>query len=105
MSAIQEIKHVKEQLSTGDYSNRSFDELMDQYDTLKAILSFEQTQPMFIGEPPGKKAKEIALDAAIKIYNGPTGSSFDKPENILELAKSIHEWLISHSSKPKDIES
>lgn len=65
MSTKEEINKVLEQLGCADYSKYSFNELMQQYDTLKAIENFENTPSQFV-ESPRKKAKEMALDAAIK---------------------------------------
>lgn len=91
MSTKQDLERVREALGCGDYSNYSFDELMDQYDALKAIQSFEQTQPTFVTEFPGKKAKEIALQTALTM-----GPNYD----LLNEAEKIYQWLISDSSNP-----
>lgn len=111
MSTKQDLERVREALSCADFSNYSFDELMEQYDMLKAIQGFEQTQPTFVREFPGRKVKEIALQAAIAMRPAPSYSSnlqsqvLAQPHyNLLTEAEKIYQWLVSDSSKPKDTE-
>lgn len=49
--------------------------------------------------PNLKKAKEIALEHAEKIYSSDLSSAFDKPEDVLKYAKDVHQWLITDESK------
>lgn len=97
MTTKEEIKRVKELLSCGDYSVYTFDELLDQYDSLKAIETFENTQPTYFTTVV-KNAKEIALNAAIsaKPYGQPQGQLGNIAGNydVLAQAERIHQWLI-----------
>lgn len=63
MNTKKEIQSVVEKLGCHDYSEYSFDELLGQYDSLKALEAFENTSPTFLPHSV-KKAKEIALDVA-----------------------------------------
>lgn len=86
MNTKEEISRVVERLGCQDYSEYSFDELLSQYDTLKSLEAFNNSPTHFLG---GKKAKEIALDAALKLYAPSTQTA----ELLLKDAQSIFEWL------------
>ena len=63
---------------------------LEEYQLLDAIDEFNNMPPTFFSpEKPVKKAKEIALEAAVKINCGclpPQGG-------VVNLAKEIYQWL------------
>ncbi len=76
--------------------------LIDQYNLDKAILEFDNTPNEFVRLPtPVKKAKEIALDAAIAYIGRNLEITFDPTEKkepagtrLVEMAETINQWLI-----------
>lgn len=95
MNTKEEINRVLEQLGCADYSKYSFNELMQQYDTLKALESFENTPTQFFPSPY-KKSKEIALDVAM-IINKKVSSI--NAQSVIEDATIIYKWLITDDYK------
>lgn len=61
----------------------------------EAIQKFEQTPFQWVRyENHVKKAKEIALEAAIKIHTSPAASAYDKPSTVVDTAEIVYQWLI-----------
>lgn len=88
MDTKKEIARITEQMSTGDYSQYSFDELLSQYDIVKAVEAFENTPSQYV--PAMKKAKEIALQASLTVFSPHNA----KADEIVDAAEKIYLWLI-----------
>ncbi len=76
--------------------------LIEEYQALDMIDQFNNTPATYFSyDKPVKKAKEIALDAAIKyIDRAPTVITFHQDEKkepagtrLVEMAKTIYQWL------------
>jgi hypothetical protein len=76
-----------------------YDKFLDLYEMKKAIQEFnEQPLTFYPHEKNVKKAKEIALDAAVQLSGRlPTQVTFGEgkiePSPVVTLAKEIYEWL------------
>lgn len=84
-----------------DGSNVEFHKrLMEEYQLLDVLNEMSKTKTEFFSfEKPVKKAKEIALEAAVQLSGRlPTEVTFGDtdtrtPSPVVELAKEIYEWL------------
>lgn len=99
MNIKKELQEVKEKITCGDFSDYSMDDLLEQYCALRALAIFEDTHLHYL-RPVDKKAKEIALDIAMRYYEIGQG---DITRNIVDLknnAESIYQWLIQTDPQP-----
>lgn len=78
--------------------------LIEEYQMLDALESFQQTSAVCMPfDRPVKKAKEIALEAAIKIVGSDAGSftigdkTYKPGERTLSVAEDVYQWLIKQS--------
>ena len=87
MNISEEQERILSQLTSEskDYSVR---ELVEQFVALNALEAFQNT-PTYLPSPV-EKAKEIALDAAVKLI----GSGSNIPGAGVLLAEEIYQWLI-----------
>jgi len=74
--------------------------LVKEYTTIGLLEQMNDTSACFYTERAPEKAKELALDAALKIYAvTPMGISFDGKNKtqtvVVEMAEEIYQWLIS----------
>lgn len=82
--------------------------LVEQYNLDNAILKFDEQPMVFMpSEKPVKKAKEIALEAAIKIVGSDAGSftigdkTYQPGERTLSVAENVYQWLIKKTAYDK----
>lgn len=74
------------------------DKIIEGYKKENELLMAKFTQLQRV-LPTDRKAKEIALDAAIKIHTSPLASAFDNPKDVETTAESIYQWLIADSKQ------